>query len=161
MPLFEEVPLGMIYPSQKSLVLYGEHDELYGGLAVFGYPWKKRSGRVINARAETAAEKPAFRKGIRNYRVVIPASCFYEWDEEKQMIAFDEKDEPVLYMAGFMMEDSFVILTTAANSSVSDVHHRMPLVLKEDEVREWIFDDRKTAQLLAQVPPMMEGRIAG
>lgn len=154
-PSFEQIPLGMIYPSQKSLVLYDRNGQITGGLAVFGYPWKTRKGRLLNARAETVLQKPMFRLGMERYRVVIPASCFYEWDAAKSMMAFSEPDSPVLYMAGFMMEDSFVILTTEANASVRDVHHRMPVILTGSEVRPWICDGQMTDKLLTGCDPSL------
>lgn len=155
-PSFEEIPLGMIYPSQKSLVLYDDHGTIKGGLAVFGYPWKTRKGRLLNARAETVLDKPMFRLGMERYRVVIPASCFYEWNVHKTMVAFSEPRSPVLYMAGFMMEDSFVILTTRANASVQDIHHRMPVILRPDQVRLWLCDRRMTEPLLQGCDPLLD-----
>lgn len=155
-PSFVEVPLGMIFPSQKSLVLSGAGESLSAGLAIFGWDFQEGKKRFINARSETAWTSPLFGPRLRAHRAVIPASCFYEWDAGRQMIACREPGQAVLYMAGFLAGDSFVILTTDANASIRDIHHRMPLVLTEQEVRPWILDSSRTQEFLKQVPPMME-----
>ena len=155
-PSFVEVPLGMIYPSQKSLVIAGHDGRLVGELAAFGWDWQEGGKRFINARSETAWNSPLFGPRLRTSRVAVPASCFYEWDAAKQMIACREKGSPVLYMAGFLAGNSFVILTTAANASVRDIHHRMPLILSPEEVAPWILDPARTQAFLRLVPPMME-----
>ncbi|MBR1640957.1 MAG: SOS response-associated peptidase family protein [Butyrivibrio sp.] len=77
---------------------------------------------VINARAESALEKPMFTDSVERRRLVIPASGFYEWDKDKNKVTFYKKDKSPIYLAGFYKlsdnKDSFVILTTAANESL-------------------------------------------
>lgn len=102
-----------------------------------------KKGQVIfNARSETAMEKPTFREGIKNHRIVIPAAGFYEWNRKKEKYRFRRTDSPVLFMAGCFRHyedgDRFVILTTAANASMEPVHDRMPLILEPDEIAAWI-----------------------
>lgn len=77
---------------------------------------------------------------------------FYEWSRAKEKNIFKKTDTPVLLMAGCYKwyEDGghFVILTTEANPSVFPIHGRMPLVLKREEIEEWILNDRSTEELL-------------
>jgi putative SOS response-associated peptidase YedK len=135
-PKYIEVPLMTIYPSKPSLVLTGQ--DPVGELADFG--WLMKDGkRLINARAETVLEKPLFAKGLRQ-PCIVPASRFYEW-KNKIPCAFLPESGPVLYMAGLLEENAFVILTTQANASVLPWHHRMPLVFDEQEALAWMRHD--------------------
>ena len=114
---------------------------------------------MINARAESALEKRSFRESVLHRRCVIPARGFYEWNKEKEKFTFERPDRDVLFMAGcfcpFDGQDRFVILTTAANPSVSPVHSRMPLILERDELTAWVRDDTAAARLLEKAPVML------
>ena len=111
----------------------------------WGFPG--HSGRpIINARSETALAKPTFKKPMEFGRCLIPASGYYEWkhDEKKKIKhAMSLPDQKVMYMAGcYRMEDeknySFVILTRPASSSLEHIHERMPVIIPEDKVEEWL-----------------------
>lgn len=120
-----------------------------------------KKGQVIfNARSETAMEKPTFREGIKNHRIVIPAAGFYEWNCKKEKYRFCRTDSPILFMAGCFRHyedgDRFVILTTAANASMEPVHDRMPLILEPDEIADWIWDGERTKNLLEKQPCLLE-----
>lgn len=103
--------------------------------------------------------KKTFRESILSRRCVIPSSGFYEWDSDKHKFLFKRKEEEILYMAGiynfFQEECRFVILTTAANESMEDIHNRMPVVLTKEEVEPWILDNNYTSKILQQVPPAL------
>ena len=119
--------------------------------------------RTINARAETAAEKPSFRAAWRARRCLIPADGFYEWarrGEGRQPWLFQPADGGAFAFAGLwerwtvrkgaplpasMAEldpgdeiETCTILTTEANALVSRVHHRMPVVLPPDASDPWL-----------------------
>lgn len=162
-PSFIEIPLGFIYPGTPSLVLTAAEnhpDSLTGELAKFGWKWKADRPLQINARSETAWTSPLFGPHMRHDRAVIPASCFFEWTPAKEMISCREPESPVLYMAGFVTDGSFVILTTKANDSIRDIHHRMPLVLREDQVTPWIRDEAAARRMTDLTPPEMITRPA-
>ncbi|WP_300970483.1 SOS response-associated peptidase family protein [Faecalibaculum rodentium] len=162
-PSFIEIPLGFIYPATLSLVLTAAEnhpDSLTGELAKFGWKWKADRPLQINARSETAWTSPLFGPHMRHDRAVIPASCFFEWTPAKEMISCREPKSPVLYMAGFVTDGSFVILTTKANDSIRDIHHRMPLVLREDQVTPWIRDEAAARRMTDLTPPEMITRPA-
>ena len=162
---------GDIYPSQsagiltysqkKNLLLVGtavenspafELKEMHWGFL----PYQKK-GLLINARAETALERKTFRDSVLHRRCIIPAKHFYEWDSDKNKAVFFREGRSALYMAGFYNkfqdEDRFIILTTQANASVSPVHDRMPLVLEDGELEDWIYDDKFTEYALHKTPP--------
>ena len=110
----------------------------------------KSAARMINARAETAAEKPSFRTPLRKQRCIIPASGFYEWKRDgqrKQPYFFRGTDDTPLAFAGLWERwrdpsgtpiHTCTILTTAANATVAQVHHRMPVVLSPESFDAWL-----------------------
>ena len=116
--------------------------------------WAKddsRQSSMINARVETAHEKPAFRGLVRNHRVVIPMSGFYEWDRSgatKVPYYFSPLGKKILPVAGLWTswsdpEDGQVratcaILTTQANGDMAGIHDRMPCLLNSGEIDEWL-----------------------
>ena len=99
-----------------------------------------------------------FRESVLRRRLIIPAAGFYEWNRKKEKVTFTSavKEQPILYMAGFYNrfgeEDRFVILTTGANGSMADVHERMPLLLKHQELEEWLRDDSRLGEFLHKEP---------
>lgn len=143
---------GDVRPSEPALVLLAGHSELAAAPMRWGFLKREKTGILINARAETVFDRITFRDSARLRRCVIPAAGFYEWDREKQIVSFSRKDSRILYMAGIYRkygdEDRFVILTTAANESVSPVHDRMPLILEEPELERWIGDARAAEDML-------------
>lgn len=159
----QKMRTGDIYPSQTAGILaFGCRKK--NGLAGFGlkemhwgFPQYQKKGLLINARAETALERKTFRDSVQRRRCIIPAKHFYEWDSDKNKVTFFREDMPVLYMAGFYNrfqdEERFMILTTQANASVSPVHNRMPLVLDEGELMDWVYDDKFMEYALHKTPP--------
>jgi len=128
-------------------------DLLRWGLIPF---WAKDPGigaRMINARAETVAEKPAFRAAFRRRRCLIPADGFYEWRREgprKQPYHFRLPDGGPFAMAGLWERwspegadpiETCTILTTDANDVVRPVHHRMPVILLPEAYETWLDPD--------------------
>ena len=111
---------------------------------------------LINARVESVLEKKIFANGIRYHRAVIPASHFYEWNQRKEKNTFKSKDGEILYLAGFLdiieNEEHFVILTTEANASTKPVHDRMPLILRQDQIEDWLRDEKAAEAMLCQTP---------
>ncbi len=121
----------------------------------------------INARAETAADKPTFAEALRQRRCLIPADGFYEWKRQgkaKQPFCFRPRDDRPFAFAGiweaWRPESgpallTCAILTTAANELVRPVHNRMPLILDPRHYDLWI--DRtvqEPAQLAEALRPL-------
>ena len=111
--------------------------------------------KMINARAETVAEKPAFRKPFRSRRCLIPADGFFEWQrhgDTREAWYFRSTAGTPLAFAGLWDEwldkstgetlRSCTIITTAANALMRPIHDRMPVVLQAHEERQWLDDDR-------------------
>lgn len=151
---------GDVYPSHSAMVLTGKSSHLSANTMQWGFPKYQQKGLIINARAETVREKKTFQDSIFHRRCIIPAKHYYEWDSAKTKVTFSKSDRPVLYMAGFYQlfpdGEHFVILTTEANESVRAVHDRMPLILEQQELEDWIYDDRSLDTLLRKVPVCLD-----
>lgn len=149
-----------VRPTDLAPVIASNGKELVVRDVKWGIPGFQKGQVVINARCETALEKPFFRGGIEHGRIVIPAIQFYEWNKKKEKSTFERMDGAVLFMAGFSMgtgtEERFTILTTSANASMLPVHDRMPLILEENEVLPWLFDGSKTEDLLGKIPCQLD-----
>lgn len=149
-----------IHPSEEALVLVCRGDDFSAEKMRWGFPGYQGKGLIINARAEGVLEKPTFRESIRYRRCIIPARGFYEWNRAKEKSTFYRKDSPVVWMAGcyreYQGELHFVILTTAANESVSCVHDRMPLILEQQEAEAWLSDEKVVEPLLRKIPVLLE-----
>lgn len=151
---------GEIYPTNMAPILTGS--SLSPEPAAWGFPGFKGSGVIINARVETAAQKRMFAESLVSRRCVIPSTGFYEWKKEgteKQKFLFRIPEKKLLYMAGlykeFQGERRYIILTTEPNSSIADVHNRMPVVLPEDMLAAWVMDEDMAEQILKGVPPLL------
>ena len=153
---------GDVFPSQNAIILKGEGNHLAAEQMRWGFPGFEKGKLLINARAETALERPTFRESVQDRRCIIPARGFYEWNKSKEKFIFERKETPVLFMAGcynwYEGQERFVILTTDANSSVAPVHNRMPLILEPEELKDWVLDDQATESLLHKTPVLLEYR---
>ena len=153
---------GDVFPSQNAMILKGEGNHLVAEQMRWGFPGFEKGKLLINARAETALERPTFRESVQDRRCIIPARGFYEWNKSKEKFIFERKETPVLFMAGcynwYEGQERFVILTTDANSSVAPVHNRMPLILEPEELKDWVLDDQATESLLHKTPVLLEQR---
>lgn len=147
---------GEVFPTNEAAILIEEESEVTPELSVWGYPQYTGKGVIINARSETAMEKKTFRESLLSRRCIIPTNGFYEWDKEKHKFLFERLDAKILYLAGlynvYEGQKRFVILTTAANESMKMVHHRMPIVLEEEEAEPWLFST-EAANLILHVTP--------
>lgn len=114
-------------------------------------PWaaaddKGLCAKMINARCETVAEKPAFREAwARGRRCLVPANGFFEWKGEgdaKQAYYLQHKTEDVIAFAGLWAKNddlvTFTVLTKDADAHIADIHHRMPVMFTPEQGRAWL-----------------------
>lgn len=157
-----------IKPSQQVCAVRsdGDGNELFEARWGLVPAWAKDSKigyKMINARAETVAEKPAFRSAYKQRRCLIPASGFYEWQtsaDGKQPIEFAASASgQALGLAGLWErwrdpagEDllTLTILTTSANAVVAPVHDRMPVIIEPAHYGQWLRGDAAQAAELLQ-----------
>ena len=111
-----------------------------------------KSDLIINARKETLWEKPTFRNLIQHRRCLLPASCFYEWDNGKHKVTLYGKDADMLFLAGVYQPDPdggrFVIITAPADEIVRPIHDRMPVRIPEALIDEWLSNAERTREIL-------------
>ena len=112
--------------------------------------WSKKSSmEPINARFETVSEKPMFRGAFQRSRCLIPANGWYEWKTTpsgKVPFYHQSKEHDTIFFAGIyddwvegnQTKGTFCILTTTSHDSISHIHERMPLIVPEDSVNNWL-----------------------
>jgi len=129
-------------------------------------PWSKGpdvGAKLINARSETVLEKPSFREAFARRRCLVPVDGFYEWqkrDDGRQPFYFSSRRRTPLALAGLWERweypggrrlDSCTILTTAANSTMRPIHHRMPVIVPEADWRIWLELPPEKAETLVDL----------
>lgn len=133
------------------------------------------ASKLINARSETAADKPSFRDAMKKRRGIVPASGFYEWKREgtrKQPWYFRPTSPASSLAIAALWEswrspddgvvETFCLLTTEANSVLAPVHDRMPVLLDADGIRRWLDPDLTDAKGLADLlHPAEASRLRG
>lgn len=153
---------GEIFPTNDVPVLMEAGAELAPEVMSWGYPrFGSKPGSIINARSETAGDRPMFRKSLYERRCVFPTTGFYEWGPneagQKTKYLFNLPGSGALYLAGlwneYAGERKCVILTTAANPSVREIHDRMPVVLRRDQLEAWVKDTNSALDILRETPP--------
>lgn len=140
---------GEIFPTDIVPVLANSRK---GDVQPFAMRWGYAfpGGRpLINAKSETAAQKPMFKDGMKQRRCLIPASCYYEWerrDGRKIKHAIRPVQSSMMFMAGLyhlehhgqVVVPAFVILTREAAEGIRMIHERMPVILPADSARAWL-----------------------
>lgn len=124
------------------------------GFIMNGAPGREPGKLMINARSESAAEKPMFRESWIKHRCVIPASWYFEWEHHTlpdgrkkagKKYAISPRGKTMVWLAGlYRMEQElpvFTILTRAPSEDVSWMHDRMPLMIPESDINAWISPD--------------------
>jgi len=140
------------------------------GLVPFWSKDAKAGARMINARAETVAEKPAFRQAFAKRRCILPADGYYEWKNKKPFYII-RTDGGALAMAGIyeLWRDGSVpedhpggwlwtasIITTDATDDVGEIHDRMPMIIEPELWADWLDpENTKISQLHAAMRPAM------
>ena len=119
---------------------------------------------LINARSETAAEKPTFRAALKRRRALIPTDGFYEWskreDGSKQPWYITRSDDAPMVMAGLWERwgegdervDSFAILTAEAGPDIAHLHHRSPVFVERADFNRWLDPDTDPADFFTVEP---------
>jgi putative SOS response-associated peptidase YedK len=120
------------------------------------------SRRMINARSETAAAKPTFKRAFEQSRCLLPADGFYEWQKSgdaKHPIHLRLKDHSMFAFAGLRSRwdggdeplESCTILTVEANDFMKPIHHRMPVILPRGKWLQWLDPNVTDLKLLQEM----------
>ncbi|WP_078393864.1 SOS response-associated peptidase [Shouchella patagoniensis] len=156
LPIPDYEPSYNIAPTQQVLAFVANNEEtkagfLHWGLIPFWAKEKKIGSKMINARAETIDEKPAFKNLLKRKRCLIPANSFYEWkreDDSKHPFIIHLTNSKLLTFAGLWDRwidpatnntiSSCTIITTSPNDFMSSLHDRMPVILDEGNRQAWL-----------------------
>lgn len=174
------VGTGEIRPTDTAPVLVLDGSRLAPQPVAWGFPKWDGKGVIRHARCETAHEKRIFAKPLHTRRCIIPSTGFYEWvpasvfvrqlslfptddcskaKEPKIKLRFRRPGEKMLYMAGIMdtftdkdgnAKDAFVVLTTAASTSMRLFHDRMPVILSANECEDWARSEKFMCEVFAR-----------
>ena len=132
---------------------------------------ERRMAPLINARAETVAEKPSFRDAFAGRRCVVFADGFYEWRQggnrqpycvrlaDGAPFAFAALWEPVADEKEGEPDKGCALITTEANAKMAEVHHRMPVILTPEEVGPWLDPASAPGDLLALLKPLPDDAV--
>lgn len=128
---------------------------------------------LINARAETVREKPAFKNAIRRRRCLIPADGYYEWQssgQRKRPYFIHRRDGAPMGLAGLAETwigpngeelDTVAIVTAPASADLSVLHHRVPVTISADDFERWLdCRDDSAESVMALLAPPREGEFA-
>jgi putative SOS response-associated peptidase YedK len=168
-------PRWNVAPSQNAPVIARSPDgELQAKSLRWGlHPvWMKEppgAKSMINARSETAAEKPFFRDALKKRRCLVPADGFYEWHRvgtTKSPYWISRADETPMVMAGLWERwradeasdwvRTFAFLTAPASLDIAHLHDRTPVILSPDHFAEWLDSETspdRIKALMAAPPP--------
>jgi putative SOS response-associated peptidase YedK len=167
-------PSWNVVPASDILVVVAGEDgarqlrELRWGLVPRWAKDRKIGNRMINLRAETVREKPAWQRALAQRRCIIPIDGFYEWQDQgkgrrKQPFYLTARDGKPMALAGLWADwrdpesggDEVLwtctILTTTANRLMSSVHHRMPVILAPEVWDTWLDPANADAEALAKL----------
>jgi putative SOS response-associated peptidase YedK len=129
----------------------------------------KRAAAQINARAETLTKSPAFRDAFQERRCIVPADGFFEWlgsKEARRPLWFHRSEGGLILFAGLYeswrpepghWQRTFTIVTTTPNKLIEPVHDRMPVILEDEAIDTWLFEDTDEKALIELLKPAPEG----
>jgi putative SOS response-associated peptidase YedK len=158
-----------IAPSHSVLSVINDGTKNRMGFLRWGLipPWandEKIGYKMINARAETLTEKNSFRNAYKSKRCLVIADSFYEWkrtsDKSKTPMRIKLKSSDLFAMAGLWEHwkspkgesiYSCTVITTKPNQLVSDIHDRMPVILKPEDERTWLNPSIKNTEILGNL----------
>ena len=143
------------------------------GLVRYGSKDRKQAARGINARVESVETRPLYGEAFRKRRCVVPADGYYEWQgtkENRRPFWFHRPNGELLAFAGLYewwrpepetWEATFTILTCPPNALAGRIHDRMPVILPEERIDDWLFrGERGAEELKALLGPAPEDYLA-
>lgn len=154
----QRLPRGEVRPGDIAAVISLNRKQQQ---IVFPMRWGYQHGRklIINARSETASERPMFRQSFIQRRCLIPASAYFEWDHRSsrpEKLCFRHLLSSTLYIAGLYRYDSpdtlpeFTILTRSAAEHLAVFHDRMPVILPPEAHAQWLDPNANPSELLSR-----------
>ena len=131
---------------------------------------KSFAKNLINARCETLLEKPSFKNLVNTQRCIVPSNGFYEWDPVSKLPYFVKPaDSSLMNFCGlhtlWMDENrrpvnTFTIITTKSNQVMSEIHHRMPVILEQGSEKKWLSRSNNFTAVQSLVKPISDSSIS-
>lgn len=134
--------------------------------------WAKERGvgqKMFNVRAESVTTKLGFRQSFKTKRCLVPCNSFYEWKTEngiKVPYIIEVANRPLFAFAGIydIWQEpvsgheiySYAIITTPSNSAIKPIHHRMPVILRPEQERDWLSPQILPSRLDTLLRPSSE-----
>ncbi|MEQ8351316.1 MAG: SOS response-associated peptidase [Leptospiraceae bacterium] len=147
-------PVYNIAPSFRVLSAYKEDEKIVLGRKTWNFKphWAKQEMKsVINARTETAFEKPYFRSAIKKHRCLVPATGFYEWkppgpgEKGKTPVFIHPEDQQNGFLLGGVFEgDGLAICTKDASERMKSIHDRMPVIVPAEAAEAWLRSEDRS-----------------
>lgn len=167
-----DMKFGETFPTNNSLVETSGKDQEKLEIMNWGIKteWtdyktgKQVKNNLINARQETVKEKVTFKKDFQEHRCIIYASAFYEWQNHKdKYLVFREKQD-ILKFAGLYKIDKdnephFVIITQEATPEFMKLHNRLPLMLEDNEIEDYLTGEETGKWTLPKKYPDLKWQI--
>ncbi len=145
-----------VFPGSVTPVIVRQEEQIVMLPMLWGFRKWDDKGIIINARSETASQKPLFRDSLRSRRCIIPSKGFYEWrrsdisedsgvsTDVKDKFLIRRQDSPFYFMAGIWRRNEdrteFAILTMPSVSQMQSIHDRMPLSVPANRLTDWLSD---------------------
>jgi putative SOS response-associated peptidase YedK len=159
-------PVPVVRANPQQVQTHREFVLLHWGLVPSWAKDRAIGSRMINARAETAAEKPAYRSALRRRRCMVVADGFYEWQtvgKHRQPMFIHLRDDRPMALAGLWeswegadhtLLESCTILTTEANDLIRPIHDRMPVIVAPEDYQRWLDPElQKPEQIVPLLRP--------
>ncbi len=140
-------PATVLTPGMAAPLVVGMPQQRFMVAGQWGFPLPSKK-LVINARVEGAAQRPMFAEAFTQRRGIVPATAFYEWENtaagkvRHEFSLPDSEAFPMAVLYDFpqdIPEPRFVIITVPAKDPVLPIHSRMPLVLHDEQVQDWLY----------------------
>lgn len=139
--VLEIVKQGEVFPTTLGLVITNTKTIPMR----FGVDQPNHQGIYINARSEQVQQRQTFKQGFMLQPCVVVTNGFYEWDDKVKYLVATK--DPIIYLGAFYLtyqdklgkaQQGFVILTTQASDSMASIHDRMPVIINQQEIGQWL-----------------------
>lgn len=149
-----------VAPSQEAPIVV-RHSPNHFKIVKWGFMPKWMEGKkgmraLINARSDNLLTSKTYFEPLKTSRCIVPATNFYEWkkiSDGKIPYCFKVKGEEFFSMAGLIVGDAFVIITTEPNETMAPVHNRMPVILQKEDEDKWLNPDTEVEELYKLLIP--------
>ncbi len=151
-----DIPKDTVFPAQSAPVVIEHKSERRFGQMNWGFRRPEDKRVIFNSRSEGIFDKWLFKEAIRSKRCVVPATGFYEWNAEKTGYSVELPDHALMCFAGIYRKQldkngeeewAFSIVTREANADMHQIHERMPLMLKPEEVDLWLSEAADVSEI--------------